>query len=150
MAALLGVRRSIPLLSIRGATQLRVADNSGSGIAEAQQSDILHMLNTSRASLPQSERDAIAARWQEWAHIDTQFVSVAVALDTSKLSPAQRLYLPLLMETAWKLPCVLEDGTQLSKDEFVSGLQADTVRYSCSSGAVRGGSSQLLTFFVQV
>ena len=76
---------------------------------------------------------------------------MAVAIDTTPLTPEQRLYLPLLMETAFKLPCAADGAAAaLSKDDFVAALQADTVRYACDTGGIRGGSSQLLTFFVQV
>eukprot|EP00964_Phaeocystis_antarctica_P119662 scaffold83381_cov57-Phaeocystis_antarctica.AAC.1 len=55
------------------------------------------------------------------------------------------------METAFKLPCAADGAAAaLSKDGFVAALQADTVRYACDTGGIRGGSSQLLTFFVQV
>ena len=78
-------------------------------------------------------------------------MSVAVAIDTTPLTPEQRLYLSLLMETAFKLPCAADGAAAaLSKDGFVAALQADTVRYACDTGGIKGGSSQLLTFFVQV
>ena len=76
---------------------------------------------------------------------------MAVAIDTTPLTPEQRLQLPLLMATAFKLPCAADGAAAaLSKDDFVAALQADTVRYACDTGCIKGGSSQLLTFFVQV
>ena len=76
---------------------------------------------------------------------------MAVAIDTTPLTPEQRLQLPLLMAMAFKLPCAADGAAAaLSKDDFVAALQADTVRYACDTGCIKGGSSQLLTFFVQV
>ena len=110
----------------------------------------LHLV-ASQAALDAASRGLLSSFWQEWAHIETQFVSVAVAIDTTPLTPEQRLYLPLLIETAFKLPCAADGAAAaLSKDDFVAALQADTVRYACDTGGIRGGSSQLLTFFVQV
>ena len=110
----------------------------------------LHLV-ASQAALDEASRGLLSSFWQEWAHIETQFVSVAVAIDTTPLTPEQRLYLPLLIETAFKLPCAADGAAAaLSKDDFVAALQADTVRYACDTGGIRGGSSQLLTFFVQV
>jgi len=52
---------------------------------------------------------------------------VAVAIDTTPLTPEQRLQLPLLMATAFKLPCAADGAAAaLSKDDFVAALQADT------------------------
>ena len=204
--------RGVPLLSVRGAASLGIAPASGDGLdAEAQQAVVAH-LAASQAALDEASSGLLSSFWQEWAHIETQFVSVAVAIDTTPLTPEQRcagyvvitpharaavrargclqphapqaatpcaggcnptsvrgvsqtgtpecwrlhpnaprLYLPLLMETAFKLPCAADGAAAaLSKDGFVAALQADTVRYACDTGGIRGGSSQLLTFFVQV
>ena len=65
-----------------------------------------------------------ASYWAEWNHIDSSFVSVGAAFDTSGLPTELRLYLPLLWEMLFKLPCTLDDGTKMSKDEFVAALQA--------------------------
>ena len=142
--------RSIPLVSIRGSSALQVAPSSGEGIPPAETSRILEALGASCAGLPEGQRACLASYWQEFAHIHSQFVSIAVAVDTSHLTNEQRLHLPLLELMAFKLPCDLDDGTHLSKEEFVTALQGDTVKYNCSTGGVAGGSPQMLTFFIQV
>lgn len=60
------------------------------------------------------------------------------------------MYLPIYLDTAFKLPATLDDGSKISKDDFVNGLQADTVRYSADTGLIRGTVGQMLSFFVQV
>ena len=142
--------RSIPLLTIRGAETLAVAPNSGVGVEPEKAASILSEMTRSFDGLEGGQRSQLSGYWHEWAHIETQFVSAAVALDTSILTPEQRLLLPLVAETAFKLPCALEDGTNMTKDEVVTGLQADTVRYAAGPGGIRGGSSQLFTIFIQV
>ena len=142
--------RAIPLVSLRGASTLQIAPNSAEGVPAETAALILEGLNGSCAALPEAQRTPLASYWQEWAHIQSQFIAVAVVIDTSHLTSEQRLYLPLLQDLTFKLPCALEDGTLMSKDGFVTALQDDTVRYSCDTGGLVGGSAQLLTFFVQV
>ena len=66
--------------------------------------------------------------WTEWQHISSNFVSVAVGMATTALPDPLRLYLPLLFELLWKLPCTDDNGATLSKDDFVSELQNETVK----------------------
>ena len=145
-----GAVRAIPLLSLSGASSVAIKPNSGAGVPPEKQAAILQTMSASFASLPAASKDALSGYWHEWAHVDSQFVTAAVAVDTSELTAEQRLYLPLLDEMAFKLPCTCDDGTVLSKDALVTGLQADTVRFSCGPGGIRAGSSQLFTFWVQV
>jgi len=83
-------------------------------------------------------------------HIDSAFVFAAVGIDTTPLSAEQRLYLPILEEILFKLPATLEDGTQLSRDEFVNQLQDETVSYSSGLGLLGGSIPQMCSFRVQV
>ena len=83
-------------------------------------------------------------------HIDSAFVFAAVGIDTTPLSAEQRLYLPILDEILFKLPATLEDGTQLSRDEFVNQLQDETVSYSSGLGLLGGSIPQMSYVRVQV
>jgi Zn-dependent M16 (insulinase) family peptidase len=83
-------------------------------------------------------------------HIDSAFVFAAVGIDTTPLNTKQRLYLPILEEILFKLPATLEDGTQLSKDEFVNQLQDETVSYSSGLGLFGGSIPQMSYISVQV
>jgi Zn-dependent M16 (insulinase) family peptidase len=82
-------------------------------------------------------------------HIDSAFVFAAVGIDTTPLSAEQRLYLPILDEILFKLPATLEDGRQLSRDEFVNQLQDETVSYSSGLGLLGGSIPQMSYVRVQ-
>uniref|UniRef100_A0A7S4B5T8 Peptidase M16C associated domain-containing protein n=1 Tax=Chrysotila carterae TaxID=13221 RepID=A0A7S4B5T8_CHRCT len=138
--------RLIPVLTVRGSKKLEIAENSGGTLSDETKNSVLRILTESKAK----HGSAFDPYWVEWEHIDSVFVSVAVALDTSTLSPSERKYVPLLLELAFKLPCVLDDGSDLTKDEAVSQLQADTTRYSASFGLLNGRIAQFATVFVQV
>lgn len=88
--------------------------------------------------------------YADLTHIDSAFVFAAVGIDTTPLSTKQRLYLPILEEILFKLPATLEDGTQLSKDEFVNQLQDETVSYSSGLGLFGGSIPQMSYISVQV
>jgi len=83
-------------------------------------------------------------------HIDSAFVFAAVGIDTTPLTTEQRLYLPILEEILFKLPATLEDGTKLSRDEFVNQLQDETVSYSSGLGLLGGSIPQMSYIRVQV
>ena len=83
-------------------------------------------------------------------HIDSAFVFTAVGIDTTSLTKEQRLYLPILQEILFKLPATLEDGTKLSKEEFVNSLQDETVSYSSGIGLLGGSISQMCYVSAQV
>ena len=83
-------------------------------------------------------------------HIDSAFVFTAVGVDTTSLTKEQRLYLPILQEILFKLPATLEDGTKLSKEEFVNSLQDETVSYSSGIGLLGGSISQMCYVSAQV
>eukprot|EP00929_Paragymnodinium_shiwhaense_P095329 TRINITY_DN56406_c0_g1_i1.p1 TRINITY_DN56406_c0_g1~~TRINITY_DN56406_c0_g1_i1.p1 ORF type:complete len:1111 (+),score=243.87 TRINITY_DN56406_c0_g1_i1:93-3425(+) len=136
--------RSFPLLTMRGVETLAVAPNSGFGVNESTAADVLQRLNESRKQAPAH----MAGYWCEWAHIESAFVSVFVAMDTSDLPLNLRFYMETLCDTAFKLPCALDDGKEMTKDQFVAEVQGDTVKYSC--GTAGGGLQQMVNFFVQV
>jgi Zn-dependent M16 (insulinase) family peptidase len=83
-------------------------------------------------------------------HIDSAFVFAAVGIDTTSLTKEQRLYLPILQEILFKLPATLEDGSKLSKEEFVNSLQDETVSYSSGIGLLGGSISQMCYVSAQV
>ena len=112
--------RSIPLLTIKGSVSLRVDEASGEGVPPHEAAAILEALIASRGVAG----GAMSPFMCEWHHIETAFVSAAVGVDTSSISTQQRLMLPLLLDTAFKLPCLTDDGTHMTKDEFVAALQA--------------------------
>lgn len=60
------------------------------------------------------------------------------------------MLLPLYLEVACKLPCVLDDGSTMSKEELVRGLQADTLRYGCDLGMLQNQLPQAICFSLQV
>ena len=107
---------------------------TGVGVAPATREAVTSAL---RASFD-AAGEAAAGIWIEWAHVDSAFVSVGLALDTSHVPSELRLYLPLLFELWWKLPAVLDDGTHLSKDKFVAALEDETVGYRANIGMGRG------------
>ena len=141
--------RSIPLFTVRGATTLAPAPDSGAGVPDIERRAVLAKLQASR----DKAGSGLDPYWVEWDHVDSAFVSVAVGLDTSGLDPSLRLFLPLLLEVFFKLPCAPDGaeggGGSLSKDEFVAGLQADTVRYSAGRGLLSGEVTSLACVFVQ-
>ena len=73
-----------------------------------------------------------------------------MGIDTTPLTKEQRLYLPILEEVLFKLPATLEDGTKLSKDEFVSKLHDETVSYSSGVGLLGGSIPQMTYISCQV
>lgn len=137
--------RSFPVLNIRGAASLAIAPNSGEGVPAQTATAILDGLNAARTS----HGSGLGAYWTEFCHVDSAFVSVAVAMDTASLTPTQRLLLPLVLDVSFKLPCVLDDGASLSKDDFVAAVQEDTVRYDAGHGLIRGGLNQMVCVYVQ-
>ena len=131
-----GEVRSIPLLTVRGggATPFAVAEGSGAGVEASVVSTLLQKLPPAGAPAPY---------WLEVSQVDSAFLTLAVAFDTTPVPPILRLYLPLLLELLWKASCTLEDGTRLSKDAFVAALEDDTVSYSSGIGLPRAGVNQL-------
>ena len=83
-------------------------------------------------------------------HIDSAFVFAAVGIDTTPLSKEQRLYLPILNEILFKLPATLEDGNQLSKEQFVNSIHDETVSYSSGVGLLGGAIPQMSYISAQV
>lgn len=83
-------------------------------------------------------------------HIDSAFVFAAVGIDTTPLTKEQRLYLPILQEILFKLPATLEDGSKLSKEDFVNSLHDETVSYSSGIGLLGGSISQMCYVSAQV
>lgn len=88
--------------------------------------------------------------YADLTHIDSAFVFAAVGIDTTPLTKEQRKYLPILEEIIFKLPATLENGENLSKDEFVNKLDDETVSFSSGVGLLGGSIPQMTYISVQV
>ena len=88
--------------------------------------------------------------WLECIQIDSAFLQLAVAFDTTALPPGLRLYVPLLLELFFKADAILESGERMSKDSFVDALEAETVDYDAENGPLGGRHKQLLCASVRV
>ena len=134
-----------------GDTALAPSPGTGAGVPEAAIASVSAMLRASDAATKDaSPYHRTRGLWVEWSHVESAFVTAAVAFDTSAVPPSLRLYLPLLLELWWKLPATLEDGATLSKDDFVGQLEDQTVDYSANFGQIRGRVSQLASASVKV
>ena len=107
----------IPLLTLRGTpATLAPVDGSGRGVPKAMADAVAAALAPPKASSGgDGGGGGGGAPWVEWSHVESSFLTVGVAVDTAGLPPPLRLYLPLLLELAFKLPAYLEDGTTLGK-----------------------------------
>ena len=76
-------------------------------------------------------------------HLESSFLRLEVALDTSVLAPAQRLFLTLLDEVAFKLPtrdpAAGPGAAERGHEETVAALERELVGYGCAVGF--GGSN---------
>ena len=143
-----GKVEAIPLLTLRG-TPSTLATVEEGGVPRAVIDAV------SRAIAPPSKGivsdDGVErSLWVEWSHVNSAFLTVGVAVDTAGLPPTLRLYLPLLLELAFKLPAYLEDGSSLGKDAFVAALEDETVEYAANTGLLRGALAQLASLHVKV
>jgi len=137
--------KAVPVLTIRGVGKsIGIATNSGRGISQKDSDFVLAKLRDS------AKRANAEALHVDWNHIESAFLYVAIGLSSKGLCTNQRLYLPLLLELAFKLPATLDDGTTLSKDEFVSNLQNESVSYSARGGLPGSSVQQMVSFSVQV
>ena len=139
--------KPVPVLTLRGvAESVDICTNSGKGVSKEDTQQVL-------SKLRQNARETKGGKGNlfhvDWNHIESAFLTVGVGLSTKELTTKQRLYLPLLEELAFKLPAKLDDGSELSKDAFVSQLQDDTVSYSARTGLF-SGIPQMISFRVQV
>ena len=140
--------KSVPIATIRGggATPLAAVPAIGSVVPPETVASLVDALTASRAAAGA----AADGLWVEWSHIESAFVNVTVLLDTRPLTPAQRLYLPLLLDLAFKAPATLDDGTALSKDDFVEAIQDETVGYSADYGIGGRAGDQTIALYLQV
>ena len=84
----------------------------------------------------------LAPQMIQWTHIQSVFVQLSLALDTSALPVALRLFLPLLLGAFFQLPVKEQDGTITSADDAIEALQQDTVSFGCCAGRARAGTFQ--------
>lgn len=70
----------------------------------------------------------------QFDNIPSLFISTTVLLDTTLLEDHYRPYLGLYLDTLFEAPIVQESGTQLSHEEVVSQLHADTLSSSSMLG----------------
>lgn len=80
-------------------------------------------------------------------HLPSEFVRITAAFDTSALTPALRMYLPLLDEAFFKQAVLDEQGQEISYTQVVNSLERDLVSYWSSIG---NGQSFNQTFFVVI
>ena len=140
--------KPLPILTLRGVGYdgVQPVANSGRGISGAERSAVCTKLQEKEGS-----SDGVDRLFHiDWNYFESSFLTVAVGLGTKDLSTKERLYLPIILELAFKLSATLEDGTTISKDDFVSQLQNDTVSYSASNGLIGRGISQMASFRVQI
>jgi Zn-dependent M16 (insulinase) family peptidase len=144
--------RGPPAFTLRGGglTLLASAPGTGAGVPEATRSAVAAALHASADACKTCVPVSSDGLFVEWTHVESAFVTAAVAFDTSAVPASLRLYLPLLLEMWWKLPACLEDGTRLPKDAFVAALEDDTVNYSANFGQITGRLSQLASISVKV
>lgn len=102
------------------------------------------------AGLKQNTKGTAIPFHADLCHIDSAFIFAAVGIDTTSLTKEQRLYLPILEEILFKLPCTLDNGEKMTKEEFVNALQDETVSYSSGVGLLGGSIPQMSYISVQV
>ena len=140
--------KAIPLFNVRlspsaDSAELAVVPESVRGFEQEETDKIVEALKDGASS-------SSAPFFGDLTHIDSAFSFVSVGVDTSSLSPKQRLYLPILDEVLFKLPATLENGDEVSKDEFINMLQEDTVSFSSGVGLLGGSIPQMFYLSFQV
>ena len=143
---------SIPLFTVRmapsvsnGTLSLDIIPESVRGVKAEDASAILSQLKQSAVDMDIKSGPFPA----DFTHIDSAFVFAAVGIDTTSLSPEQRLYLPILDEIIFKLPAILDNGERLTKDEFLHQIHDQTVSFSCGVGLLGGSIPQMAYISVQ-
>ena len=148
--------KPVPCLTVRGITNtsdagkknIDIVTNSGRGVSKEDIDTVLRELQQSDGEL--AATNDYYSYHIDWNHIDSSFITVAVGLSTSELTTRQRLFLPLLHEIAFKLPATLDDGTELTKDQFVSQLENDTVSYTARNGLLGPSIQQMISYRIQM
>ena len=140
--------KAIPLFNIRlspsdDSAELAVVPESVRGFEQSETDNILGALKEGASS-------SSAPFYGDLTHIDSAFSFASVGVDTTSLTPRQRLYLPILDEVLFKLPATLENGEEVSKDEFINMLQEDTVSFSSGVGLLGGSVPQMFYVSFQV
>merc|ERR1740124_1557496 len=139
--------RTLPVLTMRGVERLidvaaRDVGGGNGGVKEEEVKALRSRLQGSNTIVGGGNDVGAEAYYVDWNHIESAFLYTSVTLSTVDLTPTQRLYPPLLLELAFKLPAKLDDETTLTKDEFVSQLQDDTVSYAAHPGLPGCGTAQ--------
>ncbi|KAJ3369417.1 Presequence protease, mitochondrial [Allomyces arbusculus] len=72
----------------------------------------------------------------------SQFIGLALVLDSSSIPKHLRMYLALYLEALFALPLQKPDGTVVPYEAVVAGLNADTVSFGAGAGSgAQGGAS---------
>jgi Zn-dependent M16 (insulinase) family peptidase len=70
----------------------------------------------------------------QFDHMQSKFLRLEAAFDTTALPPALRLYLPLLFDAFFKQAMVDEHGNELTHTDVVNSLERELVSYKCGVG----------------
>eukprot|EP01134_Creolimax_fragrantissima_P004653 CFRG4653T1 len=76
----------------------------------------------------------------EFDHVPSKFVELRVNMDTSHLTPTQRLWLELYLDVMFELP-INRNGSVIDYEDVVKELERDTVSHGNACGVTGGGSN---------
>ncbi|ORZ40886.1 hypothetical protein BCR44DRAFT_1423978 [Catenaria anguillulae PL171] len=68
--------------------------------------------------------------------VQSQFIGSRLAIDTTHLSGDLRKYLGVYLELVFASPVTLADGSKLTHEQVVAGLNQDTIHFNAGCGAV--------------
>jgi Zn-dependent M16 (insulinase) family peptidase len=84
----------------------------------------------------------------QFEHVPSNFISIIVHIDTSKVATNHRALLPLFLDNFFNTP-IMKDGKKVDFETVVTQLEQDTVGYSMSAGG-RIGDAESLAIQIQV
>lgn len=84
-----------------------------------------------------------------WSSVQSNFVTLSMLFDTSTLPVHLRPLMSLLMSSIWSLPVQRADGTKLSYEDVVKGLDEDTLEYDANLG-YGSGFAEMATLEIKV
>lgn len=85
----------------------------------------------------------------EWDHVNSNFITVGMLFSTAKLPAHLRPLLNVLLSSLFSLPVTRADGTKLTFEQVVKGLDEDTINYEAGLGA-GSGFSELVSIDIKV
>lgn len=84
-----------------------------------------------------------------WSDVRSNFVTLTMMFDTSSLASHLRPLISILLGSIWSVPMKRADGTSLSYEDVVKGLDNDTLEYEAGLG-FGSGFSELVSFEIKV